>query len=131
MNGYTINIKKATLENTHFRKVLYTADHSQLVVMSLNPKEEIGEEVHQKDQFLRIEQGSGQAILDGVIHNIQDDDAIVVPAGTRHNVINTSDMVMKLYTIYSPPEHKDGTVHATKEDAKADATDEFDGTTTE
>ena len=132
MKGYIDNIEKSTLENSNFRKVLYTAKNSQLVLMSLMPGEEIGEEVHTLDQFLRIEKGVGKAILDGVEHEISDGSAVVVPAGTRHNIINTSpDAELKLYTIYSPPEHRDGTVHATKADAIADTADHFDGKTTE
>lgn len=126
MNGYITNIGKETLENTNFRKVLYTSRFSQLVVMHLNPGEEIGEEVHQLDQFLRIEAGRGKAILDGVEHDIAEEFSVSVPAGARHNIINTSsDEPMKLYTIYSPPEHRDGTVHATKSDAIADENDHY------
>lgn len=132
MKGYIKNIEEETLKNENFRKVLYTAKHSQLVVMSLKPNEDIGEEVHELDQFLRIEEGDGVAILDGVETEVHDDYAIVVPAGTRHNIVNTSsEKPMKIYTIYSPPEHKEGTVHATKEDAMKDVGDRFDGTTTE
>lgn len=132
MKGYVGNIEDATKENENFRKVLYTAKFSQLVVMSLKPSEEIGEEAHTLDQFIRIEAGNGKAVLDGVEHEIEDDFAIVVPAGMKHNFINTSsDAPMKLYTIYSPPEHRDGVIHATKEDAMNDKTDEFDGKTTE
>ena len=131
MKGYISNIEKDTVENTNFRKVLYTAKHSQLVVMSLKPGEDIGEEVHDVDQFLRIEQGKGQAILDGVTYEVQDDFAIVVPAGARHNVINSTEGEMKLYTIYSGPEHLKDTVHVTKEDAMADTDDHFDGATNE
>lgn len=118
MNGFITNIEKDTLDNTFFRRVLYTAKNSQLVVMALKPGEEIGEEVHEEhDQFFRIESGQGEVVLNGEIHFVKDDFAIVVPAGVRHNVINTSSGMMKLYTIYSPPEHKEGTVHQTKEDA--------------
>jgi len=132
MQGYVANIEKEAAENENFRKVLYTAKFSQLVVMALKPGEEIGEEVHTLDQFLRIEQGTGKAVLDGVESDISDGSAIVIPAGTKHNVVNTSENEpMKLYTIYSPPEHRDGVVHATKADAQADKTDEFDGKTTE
>ena len=133
MKGYVSNIEKETVENENFRKVLYTAKHSQLVVMSLKPGEEIGEEVHHLDQFLRIEEGeNGVAILDGAEHSVGKDFAIVVPAGTRHNVVNKStDKPMKLYTVYSPPEHKDGVVHQTKNDAMMDKDDHFDGKTTE
>jgi len=128
MKGYVGNIEQATLENTNFRKVLYTAKNSQLVVMSIPPGGEIGTETHHLDQFLRIEQGEGKAVLDGVEHAIADAWAVVVPAGTEHNFINTGDVDLKLYSIYSPPEHKDGTVHATKADA---VEEHFDGVTTE
>jgi mannose-6-phosphate isomerase-like protein (cupin superfamily) len=132
MKGYVANIEDATKENENFRKVLYTAKNSQLVVMAISPMEEIGEEVHELDQFIRLEKGKGKVVLDDVEHEIEDDFAVVIPAGTKHNVINTSDSEpMKLYTIYSPPEHRDGTVHATKDDAMADNADEFDGKTTE
>ena len=132
MKGYVVDIEKETLENENFRKVLFTAHHSQLVVMNLLPKEEIGEEVHHLDQFLRIEEGEGLAVLDGEEFKVSADWAVVVPAGTRHNFINTSeDKPMKLYTIYSPAEHKDGTIHVTKADAKADEHDHFDEHVTE
>lgn len=131
MKGYVANIEKATKENENFRKVLYTARNSQLVLMTLKPGEEIGEEVHTLDQFIRVEEGEGKAILDGVEHKIEDGSAIIIPAGTRHNVINGTNQEMKLYTIYSPPEHKDGVIHLTKEDAIADEGDHFDGVTTE
>lgn len=132
MKGYVVNIEKASKENGNFRTVLYTAKNSQLVVMSLLPNQDIGEEVHTLDQFIRIEDGVGKAVLDGVEHNIETEWAVVIPAGTRHNIINTSpDKEMKLYTIYSPPEHRDGVIHATKEDAMNDKSDEFDGKTSE
>ncbi|OGI27988.1 MAG: cupin [Candidatus Moranbacteria bacterium RIFOXYB1_FULL_43_19] len=131
MKGYVGNIEEAAKENENFRQVLYTGKNSQLVVMALKPGEEIGEEVHTLDQFIRIEAGKGKAVLAGTEHEIEDDWAIVVPAGMKHNFVNTGDEPMKLYTIYSPPEHRDGVVHATKEDAMADKTDEFDGKTTE
>ena len=131
MKGYISNIEKETIENNNFRKVIYTGKNSQLVVMSLNPGQDIGEEVHEVDQFLRIEQGKGQAVLDGVTYDVEDDFAIVVPAGAKHNVINNMDGAMKLYTIYSPPEHLKDTVHPTKKDAIADTNDHFDGKTTE
>ena len=131
MKGYISNIEKETVENNNFRKVLYTGKHSQLVVMSLKPGEDIGQEVHEVDQFLRIEKGKGKAVLNGVEYNIEDDFAIVVPAGATHNVINGNESEMKLYTIYSPPEHLDKTIHAAKEDALADTKDHFDGKTTE
>jgi mannose-6-phosphate isomerase-like protein (cupin superfamily) len=131
VKGYVVDIEKATKENKNFRKVLYTAKNSQLVVMSLKPGEEIGAEVHTLDQFIRIEKGKGKAVLDNVEHKIEDDYAVVIPAGARHNIINTSkDKEMKLYTIYSPPEHRDGVVHRTKDDAIADD-EHFDGKTTE
>jgi len=131
MKGYVDNIEQLTKENNNFRKVLYTAHYSQLVLMSLLPNEEIGEEVHGLDQFLRIEGGTGKAVLDGVEHPIADGFAIVVPAGTRHNIINTSATEpMKLYTLYSPPDHLDAAIHATKADAIADDKP-FNGTTTE
>jgi len=131
MNGYTINLEQATLANNDFRRVLYTTKNSQLVLMNIKPKEDIGEEVHHLDQFIRIEQGQGKAILDGVEHDISDGFAVVVPAGTRHNFINTSqDKDLKLYTVYSPPEHQDGVVRATKAEAMS-SEEHFDGHTTE
>ena len=131
MKGYVDNIEKDTLENEDFRRVLYTAKNSQLVLMSLKAGEEIGEETHTLDQFLRVEAGEGEAILDGARSQVKDGTAIVVPAGARHNVINTGSGSLKLYTIYSPPEHKDGTVHKTKAEAVADEADHFDGKTSE
>ena len=117
MKGFLINIEKATLQNDNFRKVLNTAHNSQLVVMSLLPGEDIGTEVHDLDQFIRVESGKGRVILDGKEHEVEDDWAVVIPAGVEHNVINTSEREkMKLYSIYSPPEHPDGTVHPTKAD---------------
>lgn len=131
MKGYVINIEKASEENNNFRKVLYTAKNSQLVVMSLKPGEEIGEEVHTLDQFIRVEDGEGKAVLDGIEHEIKDGYAVVIPVGARHNIINTSDdEEMKLYTIYSPPEHRDGVIHPTKADAIAEE-EHFDGRTSE
>lgn len=125
--AHITNIEKATLENENFRTVLYTAKHSQLVVMSILPGEEIGEETHHLDQFLRIESGEAKVILDGVESIIHTDDAVVVPAGTKHNFINISATEkLKLYSIYSPPEHKDGTVHVTRADAIADKHDHFE-----
>lgn len=130
MKGYVDNIEKETVDNNNFRKVLYTGKHSQLVLMSLKAGEEIGEEIHDVDQFLRVEKGSGQAILDGVTHEVQDGSAIVVPAGAKHNVINTGEGELKLYTIYSPAHHRDQIVHPTKAEAEADD-EHFDGVTTE
>lgn len=132
MKGFTDDIENLTLQNSNFRKVLYTAKHSQLVLMSLKPGEEIGEEVHKDgDQFFRIEKGEGRVVIDGISHEIKNRSAVVVPAGAKHNVINTSQTEdLKLYTIYSPPHHKDGTVHVTRAEALADS-EHFDGTTTE
>jgi len=130
MKGYIINIGKETLENNNFRKVLYTAPHSQLVLMSLKPNEEIGEEVHTLDQFFRFESGRGKVVLDDVEYEVEAEYAVVVPAGVRHNIINTGDSDLKLYTIYSPPEHRDGVIHPTKSDALEDD-EHFDGKTTE
>lgn len=131
MKGYITNIEQSAIDNTDFRRVLYTSKHSQLVLMSLAPGEDIGAEVHDLDQFLRVEAGEGKAILDGAEHAVGAGSAIVVPAGADHNIVNTSETEhLKLYTVYSPPEHKDGTVHATKADALADD-EHFDGVTTE
>jgi len=130
MKGFVDNIEKLTKENNNFRKVLYTGRYSQLVLMSLAPGEEIGEEVHGLDQFLRIEEGKGKAIVGALEYEIQDGTAIVVPAGTLHNVINTGDVPLKLYTIYSPPNHRDGVLHPTKNDAMGEE-EHFDGITTE
>ncbi len=126
--GYVGDIERQTLENTLYRKVLYTAQHSQLVLMSIRPGDEIGEEIHHLDQFIRFEAGSADVLLDGVRHDVGADSAVVIPAGMRHNVINVGKEDLKLYTVYSPPEHKDGTVHATKADEKEE---HFDGITTE
>jgi len=132
MKGYVTNIEKDTLENSNFRKVLYTSKHSQLVLMSLKPDEEIGMEVHpDNDQFFRFEKGQGKCIIDGNEYELKDGTAVVVPAGAEHNIINTSGTEeLKLYTIYSPAHHKDGIVRATKEEAVANEA-EFDGVTTE
>lgn len=132
MNGYDANIEKETLENKNFRKVLHTSEFQQLVVMSIPVDGEIGQEVHdENDQFIRIESGEAEATIDGRKIKLGDDDVIIIPKGAEHNVVNTSkDSDLKLYTIYSPPHHKDGTVHATK--AEADEDDEhFDGVTSE
>jgi mannose-6-phosphate isomerase-like protein (cupin superfamily) len=132
MKGFVANIEKETLENSNFRKVLYTGKHSQLVLMSLAPNEEIGMEVHEEnDQFFRFEKGQGKCIIDGNEYELSDGVAVVVPAGAQHNIINTSsEEELKLYTIYSPAHHKDGVVRATKAEAEADGP-EFDGVTTE
>lgn len=131
MKGYVQNIEKLTLENDNFRKVLYTTKNCQLVLMSLRAGEEIGEEIHEVDQFLRIEKGTGKVILNDISHDLDAGSAIVVPTGTKHNIINTGDSPMKLYSLYIPPHHRDGVVHATKAIAEADIKDHFDGTTTE
>lgn len=131
MKGYVINIEKATIENNYFRKVLYTGKNMQLVLMNLKPGEDIGEEIHQLDQFIRIESGEGKAILNGIVHTISDGFSIIVPAGTRHNLMNTSSSKpLKIYTLYAPPNHLNGTTHKTKADAEKDE-EHFDGTTTE
>ena len=132
MKGFNANIEKDTIHNKNFRKVLYTSKHSQLVLMSLKPNEEIGMEVHpDNDQFFRFEKGIGKVIIDGNEYNVEDGSAIVVPAGSQHNVINASAKEdLKLYTIYSPAHHKDGIVRATKQEAEANEA-EFDGKTTE
>jgi len=132
MKGFKDNIEKLTLENTNFRKVLYSGQHSQLVLMALAPNEEVGMEVHtDNDQFFRFEAGNGKVIIDGNEYDVADGDAVVVPAGAEHNVINVSgDKELKLYTIYSPAHHKDGILRATKAEAEADSPD-FDGKTTE
>lgn len=132
MKGFTTAIETATRQNTNFRKVLYTGKHSQLVLMSLLPNEEIGMEVHaDNDQFFRFEMGQGKCVIDGNEYTIKDGDVVIVPAGAQHNIINTSTTEeLKLYTIYSPAHHKDGIVRATKADAAQNEA-EFDGTTTE
>lgn len=131
MKGFVEDIEDLTEDNSDFRRVLYTGKHLQLVLMALKPGEDIGEEVHaDHDQFFRIEKGKGEVIIDGFRTKIRADEAIIVPAGARHNVINTGRKTLKLYTIYGPPEHADGVVRATKADAEA-TEEHFDGTTTE
>lgn len=132
MKGFSINIEKATLENNNFRKILYTSKYSQLALMSLKPGEEIGTEVHKEnDQFFRFEEGQGKCIINGNEYKVDKGSAVVVPAGSQHNVINTlKTSPLKLYTIYSPPHHKDQIVRATKEEAEANPA-EFNGVTTE
>jgi mannose-6-phosphate isomerase-like protein (cupin superfamily) len=132
MKGYVIVIEKETKKNTDFRHVLYTGKHSQLVLMNIKPGEEIGEETHKDvDQFFRFEEGEGKVIIDGIEHRVKDGNGVIVPAGAKHNVINTSKLVnLKLYTIYSPPEHQDGVVRHTKKEAMA-SEEHFDGKTTE
>lgn len=129
--GFVDDIEKLTEENSDFRRVLYTGSQMQLVLMALQPGEEIGEEVHEdRDQFFRVEQGEGEVLIDGKRTAIRSDMAIIVPAGARHNVTNTGTEPLKVYTLYAPPEHKHGTVHATRQDAEA-AEEHFDGTTSE
>lgn len=131
MHGYVANIEELSNGNSLFRKVLYTSQHLQLVVMSIPVGGDIGEEVHALDQFLRIESGEGKVILNNEEHPLRDGDVIIVPQGTRHNIINTAqDAPLQLYTVYGPPNHKDGTIHATQTDAEADE-EHFDGRTTE
>ncbi len=131
MRGFVDDIEELTAENTDYRRVLYTARNLQLVLMALQPGEEIGEEVHDDgDQFFRVETGEGEIWIDGTVSKIKSDMAMIIPAGARHNVKNTGDTPLKLYTIYSPPEHIDGTVQPTKADADA-AHEHFDGKTSE
>jgi len=130
MNGFIKDIESMATSNTDFRRVLYTAQGCQLVLMALKPKEEIGMEVHKLDQFFRVEEGSGEAILDGVRTPIRAGFAVLVPAGTKHNIVNSSAKPLKLYTLYAPPNHRDGVVHKTRADAEADQ-EHFDGKTTE
>ena len=133
MKGFVDDIEDLTESNKDFRRVLYTGKHLQLVLMTLQPGEEIGEEVHDThDQFFRFEKGKGQVVIDGKTHKIKADYGVIVPAGARHNVINSGDAPLKLYTLYGPPEHKHGVVQATKAEAEARHEDEqFDGTTSE
>ena len=133
MKGYCDDIERLTVENGDFRRVLYTGGHLQLVLMTLPPGCDIGEEVHEdRDQFFRFEEGTGAVDIDGVANSVEDGTAVIVPAGARHNVRNTGDVPLKLYTIYGPPEHLDGIVQSTKEEADArHAQEEWDGKTTE
>lgn len=129
MKGFVQDIEKLTLENDNFRQVLYTGKNLQLVLMTLQVGEEIGAEVHDgHDQFFRIEEGKGKVVIDDNTYEVEDDDAIIVPSGARHNVINTGDGPLRLYTLYGPPEHRDGVVHPTKAD---ESEEHFDGKTTE
>ena len=130
MKGFVQDIEGLAVKNEEFRRVLYTARHCQLVVMALKPGEEIGAEVHTLDQFFRVEEGTGEAVLDGTRHPIRAGFAVVVPAGTSHNIINTGSVPLKFYTLYAPPNHRDGVVHHTRADAEADD-EHFDGKTTE
>src|SRR5664280_2561261 len=126
MKGFVKDIEGLAVKNDEFRQVLYTAKHCQLVVMALKPKEEIGAEVHKSDQFFRVEEGSGEAVLDNVTTKVRAGFGVVVPGGAKHNIINTGTAPMKLYTIYSPPNHRDGVVHHTRAEAEAD-NEHFDG----
>ena len=130
MKGFVKDIERIAVKNEDFRQVLYTAKNCQLVVMALKPKEEIGMEVHKLDQFFRVEAGAGEAVLDGVHTKISAGFAVLVPAGTNHNIINTGSGPMKLYTLYAPPNHRDGVVHHTRAEAEKD-NEHFDGKTTE
>ena len=131
MKGFVADIQALTEKNSDFRHVLYTGKHLQLVLMALKPGEEIGEEVHEdRDQFFRVEKGEGEIVIDGNRSKIKTEDAMIVPAGAKHNVVNTGDKPLQLYTIYAPPEHRDGVVRATKADAAA-SEEHFDGKTTE
>lgn len=131
MKGFVADIEELTEENSDFRRVLYTGKKLQLVLMAIKPGGEIGEEVHEdRDQFFRVEKGKGEVLIDGNPSKIKSDDAIIVPAGARHNIKNTGDKPLRLYTLYAPPEHRDGTVHVTKADTDA-SEEHFDGKTTE
>src|SRR5690606_38637833 len=131
MKGYVADIEEQTEANSDFRRVLYTGKNLQLVLMCIEPGSEIGEEVHDdRDQFFRVEEGEGEVRIDGRASPIENDDAIVVPAGARHNIVNTGEEPLRLYTLYAPPEHRDGTVHKTKAEADA-AHEHFDGKTSE
>lgn len=132
IRGFSINIEKETSKNKFFRRTLYTSYHSQLVLMKLSPREEIGMEIHpDNDQFFRFEKGNGKCIINNKKYIVRDGSAIIIPAGSKHNVINTSRTEdLKMYTLYSPPHHKDGTIHKTKNQAEKDD-EEFDGETTE
>jgi len=131
MKGFTADIEALTTANDDFRRVLYTGAHLQLVLMRLKPGEEIGTEVHtDRDQFFRIEAGEAEIWIDGVMTRLSADDAAIVPAGARHNVVSTGSVDLKLYTLYGPPEHRDGVVHATRAEAETDH-EHFDGKTSE
>jgi mannose-6-phosphate isomerase-like protein (cupin superfamily) len=130
MKGFVKNIEEISVKNEYFRQVLYTAKNCQLVIMSLKPTEEIGMEVHKLDQFFRVEEGTGEAVLNDVRTAISSGFAVLVPAGTNHNIINSGTVPLKLYTLYSPPNHRDGVVHRTRAEADAD-NEHFDGKTTE
>lgn len=130
--GFVVNIEEETVKNKNFRKVLYTGENLQLVLMTLKPKEDIGKEIHKDvDQFFRLDAGSGEAIINGATHQIKDGFSVLVPAGAEHNIVNTGKEDLKLYTLYAPPHHKDQIIHKTKSDAMSDKTDVYDGKTTE
>jgi mannose-6-phosphate isomerase-like protein (cupin superfamily) len=130
MKGFVQNIEGLAVKNDKFRQVLYTAKNSQLVLMSLKPQEDIGAEIHKVDQFFRVEEGSGEAVLNGARTPIQAGFAVLVPAGVNHNIVNTGMVPLKLYTLYAPPNHRDGVIHKSRADAEGD-TEHFDGKTTE
>ena len=131
MNGFVNDIDQMTAKNKNYRRVVYTGKHLQLVVMALKPGDEIGDEVHKgRDQFFRIEKGHGTVVIDGEKHPISKKTSIVVPAGARHNVINTGEKTLKLYTLYGPPNHREGVVFQSKAEAEA-STEKYDGRTTE
>lgn len=130
MHGFVQDIESLAVKNDEFRRVLYTARHCQLVLMSIPPKGEIGAEVHTLDQFFRVEEGSGQVVLDGVTTDVRAGFAVLVPAGAKHNILNTGSAALKLYTLYAPPNHREGVVHHTRKDAEADV-EHFDGAITE
>jgi mannose-6-phosphate isomerase-like protein (cupin superfamily) len=131
MKGFVDDIEELTEKNSDFRRVIYTGKYLQLVLMSLEPGEDIGEETHSdRDQFFRVEKGKGEIVIDGKRTKVKSDDAMIVPAGARHNVINSGDKPLRLYTLYGPPEHRDGFVAASKAKAEA-STEHFDGKTTE
>jgi mannose-6-phosphate isomerase-like protein (cupin superfamily) len=130
MKGFVQNIEGLAVKNDRFRQVLYTAKNSQLVLMSLKPQEDIGAEIHKVDQFFRVEEGSGEAVLNGARTPIQAGFAVLVPAGVNHNIVNTGTVPLKLYTLYAPPNHRDGVIHKSRADAEGD-TEHFDGKTTE
>ncbi|EPR10965.1 cupin [Sphingobium indicum IP26] len=131
MKGFVGDIEELTEQNSDFRRVVYTGHNLQLVLMSIEPGEEIGEEVHDdRDQFFRIEAGEGEILIDGVTHRVKGDDGIIVPQGARHNVRSVGKEPLKLYTIYGPPEHVDGTIHRTCAEAQTEH-EHFDGRTTE
>ena len=130
MKGFVQNIEGVAIKNEDFRRVLYTAKNCQLVLMALKPKEEIGAEVHTLDQFFRVEEGTGEAVLDGVRTAIRSGFAVVVPAGAKHNIVNTGTVPLRLYTLYAPPNHCDGVVHHTRDEAEADH-EHFDGRASE